>query len=199
MWRVSRRWVPWRRRRSLPAWEDRQEVVIDRDAGVGESPVLIALNALSLVVGILLALPALVAVLAFAAEAVLVIALVPFAALARVVMGRHWTVEVTTDLTPVWETEVGRWGQTRQALSAIASGLEQGVYPWEEQPGRALIDLNLARRGPGGAHRRGSAPAPPPAADRDRERHVIPAPPRAPRRPGAPGRPRAPGSVAPGR
>ena len=137
--------------------------MIGRDVPSSDSPFLVAVQVLSLLVGVVLAIPALVALLAFAAEAALVIALVPFAALARVALGRHWTVEVTTDLTPVWETEVGRWDQTHQALSAIASGLEQGVYPWEEHTGRALIDLSTARRGPGGAHRTKAGPpsAPP--------------------------------------
>ncbi|AXH96065.1 hypothetical protein DV701_07915 [Ornithinimicrobium avium] len=100
---------------------------------------------------LVVALPTLVMAVVAAAELALLLLLVPVLALTRVLLGRHWIVEVTTDLRAVWETEVGTWPQTRQAITSMASGLEQGIYPWDEQPGRPLTDLDRTTRA--GQHR----------------------------------------------
>ena len=168
-WRVSRRWVPWRRRTRFPRAPDLPGSWLDDDA-------------ITTAITILFALPTLVMTAVALAEVALLLLLLPVLALGRVVLGRHWVVEVTSELRPVWEAEVGTWPQTRRAIASMASGLEQGIYPWDEQRGRPLADLDRAVRV--GQHRR---------------EDVRPAPPVAPRRPGAPAPPPGRGSGGPGR
>lgn len=167
VWRVSRRWMPWRRRTRVPD-------LIDTPTSWSD-------DALSSLIVLVVALPTLVMAAIAVAELALLVLLVPVLALGRVVLGRHWIVEVRSGWRPVWETEVGTWPQTRRAITSMASALEQGIHPWDEQPGRASPDLDPAARA--GRHRP----------------EVRPAPPTDLRTPGAPGPPPVPGSGGPGR
>lgn len=150
-WRVSRRWTPWRRRTRLPS---AGHLPVFRADGNDTASALVLL-----VVGV----PLLVVTAVALAELALLLLLLPVLALARIILGRHWVVEVRSGMRAVWETEVGTWPQTRAAINSMASGLESGIYPWEEQPGRALADDvdGLAR---GGRHRPGVADADVPRA-----------------------------------
>lgn len=166
IWRVSRRWTPWRRWARVPR-------IPDTPIGWGD-------DALTGLIVLVVALPTLVMAAVAVAELALLVLLVPVLALGRVVLGRHWVVEVRSGWRPVWETEVGTWPQTRRAITSMASALEQGICPWEEQPGQPLEDVDAVSRA--GKHRQAVRPAPRPS----------------PRRPGAPGPPPVPGSAGPG-
>lgn len=172
-WRVSRRWLPWRRRTRLPDMPD----LPVRSFGDGD-------DVISTAIVMVIALPTLVMTAVALAEIALLVLLLPVLALGRVVLGRHWIVEVTSELRPVWEAEVGTWPQASRSIASMASGLEQGIYPWDEQRGRALADLDRAVRV--GQHRAPTG-------------RLRPAPPDDPRTPGAPAPPPGPGSGGPGR
>ena len=93
LWRVTRRWVPWRRRR----WRDvRPPDLRDTLFVPDDSAGLVLL--LVVAIGVVLATPLLVPLI-LAAE--LLLALVPFAVLGRMALGRHWYVESSAALVPV--------------------------------------------------------------------------------------------------
>lgn len=83
-WRVTRRWVPWRRRlkgvlSSMP----------DGAGGFGDDPVSLVLGVIFLIIMI----PFLVLAFVAALELLLLLLVIPFALLARALFGQHWTVE----------------------------------------------------------------------------------------------------------
>lgn len=131
-WRVSRRWVPWRRRTPLPA------VPSDLGPGglgVGDDRLSILLRAVPLAVAMV--------------ELLLIVLVLPLAVLARVLLGRHWVVEVRADYQPVWEIDAGSWGQSREAIHELGAVLGRGAYPWHDGApgvgrGRVLEEWVLA-------------------------------------------------------
>lgn len=120
-WRVSRRWVPWRRR-----LKGAMDGVPDLGAGsLGDDPI-------SMVIGLLLLivlLPFLLLLLVAWMELLVLLAVLPLAILGRVLLGRHWTVEVRRGWRPWWETTSGDWSASRQRIHDIAVAIERGQTP----------------------------------------------------------------------
>lgn len=117
-WRVTRRWVPWRRR-LRGAWEKMP------DLPTGDDPISMVLTVVILV----LALPVLLLALIAGLEFLLVLLLLPFAILARVLFGQHWTIEARNGFTPVWEAPAGSWAESRRAIQDVATAIQQGQLP----------------------------------------------------------------------
>ena len=126
VYRVTRRWVPWQRksrRMSLDGLE------VPLGAPSGDDPISMILMVLWLVI----ALPILVVVVAVmlltSIELLLLLAILPFAVGARVVFGRHWTVEVRRAFTPIHEERAGSWTASGVRITELAREIESGNIP----------------------------------------------------------------------
>jgi len=120
-WRVTRRWVPWRRRLkgALDAMPDLPV------SGLGDDPI-------SAVIGIILLiilLPFLVLALIAGLELLLLLLVLPFAALARVLLGRHWTIEARRGYKIWWDAEAGSWQDSGVRIHDVAGAIERGELP----------------------------------------------------------------------
>jgi hypothetical protein len=116
VWRVSRRWVPWRRR--LKGWLGETFSWLT----IGDDPV-------SLVLLVVVGIPfLLVAVLALA-ELLLLLLVLPFALLLRVAFGRHWVVEVRRGFRIWWEDDGGDWRASGTRLHDLAAAIGRGDVP----------------------------------------------------------------------
>lgn len=117
-WRVTRRWVPWRRRiKGDGDWAP--------DGGTlefGDDPVSLAVAAILLVPFVVLAL--LVSV-----ELLLILLVLPVALIGRVAFGRHWTVELRRGWKPYWEESVGDWQASGTRIHEVADGVRRGILP----------------------------------------------------------------------
>jgi hypothetical protein len=118
-WRVTRRWVPWRRRiKDLDTGPD-------MPSGLGDDPI-------SMIVGLLflvLLLPFLLLAFLALIELLLLLLVLPFAVLGRVLLGHHWVVEARRGWTPVWEEEVGDWKASAGRIADIADRIQRGDLP----------------------------------------------------------------------
>lgn len=126
VWRVTRRWVPWRARRRRP---DRDEPDLGSVLSADDlSGVLFVLA-----VGLVLTLfPVLFVGPALVLEFFVVLFLVPFAALTRVAFGRHWTVEARRGWRVVWEQPAGDWRTSGLRITEVAEEIQQGTMPMSE-------------------------------------------------------------------
>lgn len=121
-WRVSRRWVPWRRRvKSL----DDNTPDLSWASGLGDDPVSLVISLVALV----LLAPFVLLVLVAGAELLLLLLLLPLAILGRVLLGRHWTVEVRRGWRPWWESRVGDWQASGLRIHEIADAIRRGQAP----------------------------------------------------------------------
>lgn len=120
-WRVTRRWVPWRRkmRSVLDAAPD---LPIAR---LGDDPISMVIGLLLLV----LMIPFLILLLIAGLELLLLLLVLPFAILGRMIFGRHWHVEARKGFQPWFEVSAGPWGQTRTRIHDIAAAIERGDLP----------------------------------------------------------------------
>jgi hypothetical protein len=116
-WRVSRRWVPWRRR-LRGAIRNAHDLPL---SSLGD-------DLISLVIGIVLVPFIIVAVVA-GLELLLLLPVLPFALLGRVLFGRHWTVEVRRGWKPVAEERSGDWQESGLLIHALADRVRRGEYP----------------------------------------------------------------------
>lgn len=119
-WRVSRRWVPWRRR-----LKGSLDGAPDLPSGLGDDPI----SAIIAVVFLVILLPFLLVVLVAGLELLLLLVVMPVAVLLRVVLGRHWHVEVRDGWTPYHEEEAGDWQASGIRIHELAARLERGDVP----------------------------------------------------------------------
>ncbi|HIZ97677.1 MAG TPA: hypothetical protein H9805_03775 [Candidatus Janibacter merdipullorum] len=122
-WRVSRRWMPWRRKSSTGDWGTGPDLA----GNLGDDPISMVIGCFAMI----LFIPVLVLAVVVAAEMLLLLALLPFAILGRVLLGRHWRVEVREGWTFAWEVEAGDWAQSRRTIEHVAQGLRAGMPPWQ--------------------------------------------------------------------
>lgn len=119
-WRVTRRWVPWRRRlKGLDSGP------LDLATGLGDDPI----SAIIAIVLLILALPFIAFSLVVAAELLLLLLLLPFAVLARVLLGRHWTIEARRGFTIWWDAPSGDWRASGERIRAVAGAIARGDAP----------------------------------------------------------------------
>jgi hypothetical protein len=126
-WRISRRWVPWRRRR----WRDINPPGADLNGlatGLPDDVVGLALLVVLVLIAVLL-VPLLLLPLLLVAEVVLLLLLMPFAVAGRVLLGRRWCVEVRRGWSPWMEQPAGDWGDSSVLIHEIADDIRRGVVP----------------------------------------------------------------------
>ena len=121
-WRVTRRWVPWRRRArgASKVWD-----LVPSVPGGGDDIV-------SLIIMIIFApviLVALLLTIVAAIEFAVLFALVPFLALGRILFGRHWIIEVRRGFEPYYEMHAGDWKQSGERIHRIAEAIARGDLP----------------------------------------------------------------------
>lgn len=118
-WRVTRRWVPWRRK-----LKGTLDLVPDFPA-LGDDPISAVLGIIFLIIMIPFLLLALVAGL----ELLLVLLVLPFAILGRVLLGRHWVIEARKGFRPWFEMPAGRWSASTSRIREVAAAIERGELP----------------------------------------------------------------------
>lgn len=121
-WRVSRRWLPWRRRVKVDSAPD-----LPANGGLGDDPISMIIWAVLFVFVIPLVLVLGVALL----ELLALLLLLPFVALGRAIFGQAWRIEVREGWKPVWDAEAGSWSESGRAIETVADGLRQGLEPQE--------------------------------------------------------------------
>ncbi len=117
-WRVTRRWVPWRRRLKGEFGGGSFHSLPD----VGDDPI-------SAIILAVILLPFIVLAVVVAFEFLLVLALLPVAVLARVALGRKWAVEARRGWVPWWEESVGNWSASKARIEEVAAAIERGQTP----------------------------------------------------------------------
>ena len=125
-YRVTRRWVPWQRksrRLSLGGFD------VPVGPPSGDDPISAILLVLWLVIALPIILVVVVVVLLTGIELILLLAILPFAVGARVVFGRHWTVEVRRGFTPIHEERAGSWTASGVRIKELAREIESGNVP----------------------------------------------------------------------
>ncbi|TCJ22729.1 hypothetical protein [Nocardioides jejuensis] len=126
-WRVSRRWVPWRRR--FRSDDDIPLGWLDPTRAADVDDLVIGLVVLIVVLVLLVLAPILLVVFFAAFELLLLLALLPLVILLRVMFGMSWTIEVRRGFTPWAERETGDWAESRMAIHRAADAIRQGDLP----------------------------------------------------------------------
>ncbi len=137
VWRVSRRWVPWRRRlRSI------DDLNLDGGGNVPDTIDDLVIGLILIIVVIVLAVLAPFLLVGFFAafELVFLFLLLPVAVLGRVVLGRGWHVELRRGFRPWTETEAGTWQASSVAIHQLAEAVRRG-----EIPGRTIPAVRWGR------------------------------------------------------
>lgn len=119
-WRVTRRWVPWRRR-----LKGSLDAIPDLPVTLGDDPI----SAIIGIVFLIILLPFLVLALIAGLELLLLLLVLPFAVLARIAFGRHWTIEARRGFTIWWEAEAGSWQAGGLRIHDVAAAIERGDPP----------------------------------------------------------------------
>ena len=119
-WRVTRRWVPWRRR--LKGWWD---AVPSLPVGLGDDPV----SAIIGIVFLIIALPFVIIALISGLELLLLVFLLPFALVGRVFLGKHWTIEARRGFKIWWQDASGDWQASGVRIHDGAAAIERGDLP----------------------------------------------------------------------
>jgi hypothetical protein len=120
IWRITRRWVPWRRR-----LKGAFDAGPDMPMGLGDDPVSLIVGAFFLII----MLPFLVLMAIASLELLLVLLVLPFAVLGRVLFGRRWTVEVRRGWKPVHEELTGTWNDASVRITELSVEIERGQAP----------------------------------------------------------------------
>ena len=115
-WTVRRRWLPWRRRTSVPDWGP------DVDLSVGDDPI----SAIIGIVVLILMLPVLVLALLVGLEFLLLLLLVPVWVVVRAVFGVPWILVVRRDRKVVHEEAVRGWRTAADRIEEIGTTLADG-------------------------------------------------------------------------
>ncbi|MDZ5621540.1 hypothetical protein [Nocardioides bizhenqiangii] len=124
-WRVTRRWLPWRRRvrGAGKAWD------LVPSLPAGDDPVSGAITLVVLVIFAPVIAVAVVLTVLAAIEFAVLLLLVPFLAVARMAFGRHWVVEVRRGFTPYYEEHAGDWAASSERIRQLAASISRGDLP----------------------------------------------------------------------
>lgn len=120
-WRISRRWVPWRRR-VKGVWK---RVPHSYYSNFGDGPIGTVLG----IIAMLAMIPFLVLALIAGIELALVLVILPFAILGRMLFGRHWIVEVRREWRPWAEEQAGDWRASGLRIHGLAGEIRAGDLP----------------------------------------------------------------------
>lgn len=119
-WRVTRRWVPWRRR-----LKGSLDGAPDLPTGLGDDPISAVIGLIFLII----LLPFLILALIAGIELLLLLLLLPFALLGRVLFGKHWTIEARRGFTICWDGPAGDWQASGIKIHEVARAIEGGHPP----------------------------------------------------------------------
>jgi hypothetical protein len=125
-WRVSRRWVPWRRRLK-GGWDTSSP---DLPVGLGDDPI----SAVIGIIFLIIMLPFLLLALVSGLEFLLLLVVMPFGILCRVLFGQHWTIEVRRGWRPWWEAPAGNWRESALRIHDVAAEIQRGTIPQQTIP-----------------------------------------------------------------
>lgn len=114
-WRVSRRWIPWRRRRVSSAVEPEPQ----------GAPFVVIL----LAVAVLYLIPVVLLAVAVAAPLLVLLLAVPVALLLRVPFDNDWIVELRRGPDPWTEVTAGDWEGTKRRMEELADAVSNGDIP----------------------------------------------------------------------
>lgn len=128
-WRVTRRWVPWRRRGGDPDVPDTGGDGAGSDGGGSSGLDADDLGIVLLVLLAVIILPFLLFAVFALLELLLLVLLLPFAVAGRVFFGRHWHVELRRGFTPWWEVEAGDWRASALKIHEVADDVRRGEIP----------------------------------------------------------------------
>lgn len=124
-WRVTRRWVPWRRRvRDVP------DTGLNGSLDFGDDLVSIIVVALVAIV----VLPFVVLGLLAGIELVLIVVVLPFALVGRVFFGHAWSIEARRGWRFVHEESVGSWNDSTVRITELAEEIRRGQMPTSGAP-----------------------------------------------------------------
>src|SRR5690606_30681106 len=126
-WRVTRRWVPWRRR--TKGVSDAWDLVPSIPTTGGDDPISGIIAIVFLVIFAPVIMLALALSLVAAVEFALILLLVPVVALGRVLFGRHCIIEVRRGFEPYYEMHAGDWKQSGDRIRRIAGSISRGDLP----------------------------------------------------------------------
>lgn len=126
-WRVSRRWVPWRRR--LKGWLPEVFTLGSFDLGI-----------IGLVLFVLIGIPLLVFAALALVEILVLLAVLPFVLLARLAFGRAWVVHARRGYRIWWEADGGTWQASGVRIHEVAADIERGVLPVQNVDPPAAVD-----------------------------------------------------------
>lgn len=118
-WRITRRWVPWRRK--LKGTLDRMPDL----PALGDDPISAVIGMIFLIIMI----PFLILALIAGLELLLVLLVLPFAVLGRMLFGRHWMVEARRGFRPWFEIPAGRWSESTTKIHDISAAIQRGDLP----------------------------------------------------------------------
>lgn len=119
-WRVTRRWVPWRRR-----LKGSLDGAPDVPIGLGDDPI----SAIIGVILLIILLPFLILALIAGLELLLLLLLLPFVLLGRVLFGTHWTIEARRGFEIWWDAPAGDWQASGVRIHEVARAIEAGDPP----------------------------------------------------------------------
>jgi hypothetical protein len=119
---VSRRWLPWRRRRPT-----RDDISLPDAIDVDDPIAGLVFFVLFLVV--LAVAPVVIVAFLVAIEFLLLLLLLPFAVLGRMLFGRKWHVELRQGWAPWSEELAGDWRGSTMKIHEIADSVRRGEMP----------------------------------------------------------------------
>ncbi|TYL55317.1 hypothetical protein FXB39_02905 [Nocardioides sp. BGMRC 2183] len=117
-WRVTRRWVPWRRRLK-GMWRGPFEAM---PANLGDDPI-------SLIILGVICLPLIVLAIVASLELLALLLLFPIALLVRVIFGRHWTIEARRGFRIHWQADAGDWRASGERIHHVVAAIAAGDLP----------------------------------------------------------------------
>ncbi|WP_147384871.1 hypothetical protein [Nocardioides cavernaquae] len=123
-WRVSRRWLPWRR-----SVRNKDDIGLELPTDVGGDDFGLSLIFFAVVFVLFLVAPIVLVIFFAAFEVVLLLVLMPFAVLGRVVFGRHWHVELRRGWRAWTEIDAGEWRGSAMKIHEIADAVRRGEIP----------------------------------------------------------------------
>ncbi|WP_141014939.1 hypothetical protein [Nocardioides sambongensis] len=116
-WRVTRRWVPWRRRLK-GMWRGPFEMM---PAGADDP--------ISLIIFTVIALPLILLAIVASLELLVLLLVFPFAVLIRMLFGRHWVIEARKGFRIWWQDEAGDWRASGEQIRRVVDAIGAGELP----------------------------------------------------------------------
>lgn len=130
LWKVRRRWTPWRRRmRDV----DPLDVLGLPDIGGGSDPISVILTVIALIVLVPVIILAAIALL----ELLLILLLIPLVMLGRIALRRPWIVEIVGPDGHYATESVPGYGASGARVQAIAAAIAAGTPAAEPDPGHS--------------------------------------------------------------